>query len=89
MSPYAGDVLCTEVVPRLRSAVPAAINFVGCEDAEEVIQNGTANCMEHSTIGKRFAWPPCRPNSKGMPATSDCRCRLHQFKSTGMLAQDD
>ena len=42
MTPYAGDLLCTEVVPRIRSAVPAAVNFVGCEDAEEVIQDGTA-----------------------------------------------
>ena len=42
MSPHAGDVLCTEVVPRIRSAIPAAVNFVGCEDAEELVQDGTA-----------------------------------------------
>ena len=42
MTSYAGDLLCTEIVPRIRSAVPAAVNFVGCEDAEEVIQDGTA-----------------------------------------------
>jgi len=42
MSPHAGDVLCTEVVPRIGSAVPAAVNCVGCEDAEELVQDGTA-----------------------------------------------
>ena len=42
MSPHAGDVLCTQVVPRIRSAVPTAVNCVGCEDAEEIIQDGTA-----------------------------------------------
>jgi len=42
MTANAGVILCTEVVPRIRSAVPAAVHFVGCEDAEEVIQDGTA-----------------------------------------------
>jgi hypothetical protein len=31
-----------EVVPRLRSAIPQAVNFVGCEDAQELIQDATA-----------------------------------------------
>jgi len=50
MSPHAGDVLCTQVVPRIRSAVPTAVNCVGCEDAEEIIQDGTAMAakMMHS-----------------------------------------
>ncbi len=42
MSPHAGNVLCTEVVPRIRSAVQAAVPFIGCEDAQELIQDGTA-----------------------------------------------
>ncbi len=42
MTANAGVLLCTEVVPRIRSSVPAAVNCVGCEDAEEVIQDGTA-----------------------------------------------
>jgi hypothetical protein len=29
-------------VPRLRSAIPNAVAFIGCEDAEELIQDGTA-----------------------------------------------
>ena len=42
MTAHAGDLLCTEIVPRIRSAIPAAVNVVGCEDAEELIQDGTA-----------------------------------------------
>jgi len=42
MTEHAGEVLCTEVVPRIRAAIPAAVNFIGCEDAEELVQDGTA-----------------------------------------------
>ncbi|MGD1085343.1 MAG: hypothetical protein ABSA47_11425 [Verrucomicrobiota bacterium] len=42
MSPHAGELLCTQVVPRIRSAIPAAANCVGSEDAEELVQDGTA-----------------------------------------------
>jgi hypothetical protein len=42
MSPDAGDVLRTEVVPRLRASIPFAVNFIGCEDAEEIIADATA-----------------------------------------------
>jgi len=42
MSPQAGYLLQEEVVPRLRSAVPHAVRCVGCEDAQELIQDGTA-----------------------------------------------
>ncbi len=42
MTANAGVILCTDVVPRIRSAIPAAVNCVGCEDAEEIIQDGTA-----------------------------------------------
>ena len=42
MTANAGVLLYTEVVPRIRSAIPAAVNCVGCEDAQEVIQDGTA-----------------------------------------------
>jgi DNA-binding NarL/FixJ family response regulator len=42
MSPQAGYLLKEEVVPRLRSAIPQVVNFVGCEDAQEVIQDATA-----------------------------------------------
>jgi hypothetical protein len=42
MTKNAGNVLCTEVVPRLQSAIPYAVSFVGCEDAEEIIQDAMA-----------------------------------------------
>ena len=42
MTKNAGNILCTEVVPRLQSAIPYAVNFIGCEDAEEIITDATA-----------------------------------------------
>ncbi len=42
MSPQAGWILQEEVVPRLRSAIPRSVKCVGAEDAEELIQDGTA-----------------------------------------------
>jgi len=41
MSPQAGFLLQTEVLPRLKSAIPIAVSFIGSEDAEELIQDGT------------------------------------------------
>ena len=42
MSPQAGFILLNEIVPRLRSAIPHAVCLVGCEDAEELLADGTA-----------------------------------------------
>lgn len=42
MSPQTGWILQTQVVPRLRSAVPIAVNLVGSEDGEELVQDATA-----------------------------------------------
>jgi hypothetical protein len=42
MSPQAGWILNDQVVPRLRSAIPHTVNYVGCEDSEELIQDATA-----------------------------------------------
>jgi DNA-binding NarL/FixJ family response regulator len=42
MSPQVGWILQEEIVPRLRSAVPRVVNCVGCEDAEELVQDATA-----------------------------------------------
>ena len=42
MSPQAGWLLQEQVVPRLRSTIPQAVHCVGCEDAEELIQDATA-----------------------------------------------
>ena len=59
MTEHAGEMLCTEVVPRIRSAIPATVNFVGCKDAEELVQDGTALAakMMHNAehAGKRVA----------------------------------
>jgi DNA-binding CsgD family transcriptional regulator len=41
MSPQAGWILQEEIVPRLRSAIPRNVNYVGSEDAEELIQDAT------------------------------------------------
>ena len=41
MSPQAGFLLQTEIVPRLISAIPQALSIIGSEDAEELIQDGT------------------------------------------------
>ena len=41
MTKNAGNVLCTEVVPRLQSAIPY-VYFVGSEDAQELVQDATA-----------------------------------------------
>src|SRR5579862_6392537 len=40
MSPEAGFVLMREIAPRLRSAIPNVVKVVGCEDHEELIQDG-------------------------------------------------
>jgi len=44
MTPHAGDLLCTEVVPRIRSAIPASSRMIGAEDASELIQD----CIAHA-----------------------------------------
>ena len=42
MSPQAGFVLQDQIIPRLRSAVPHVVNPVGCEDAQELVQDSIA-----------------------------------------------
>src|ERR1035441_9984821 len=41
MSPQAGFLLQTEVLPRLKSVMPQAVSFIGSEDAHELIADGT------------------------------------------------
>jgi hypothetical protein len=57
MTAHAGEVLCTEVVPRIRSAIPTAVIPVGTEDPDELIQDtiATAAVLLHSaeTAGKK------------------------------------
>jgi hypothetical protein len=42
MSPQAGFLLQTQLVPRLRSAIPIVVHCVGAGDAQELIQDATA-----------------------------------------------
>lgn len=48
-----------EVLPRLHSAIPQVVNFVGCEDARELIQDATAmaaKILHNAEVrGKRVA----------------------------------
>ena len=46
MSPQTGWILQEEVVPRLRSAIPQAVSFIGSEDAQELIQDATARAAQ-------------------------------------------
>ena len=39
LSPQAGLILLNEIAPRLRSAIPSAVSFVGCVNAKEPIQD--------------------------------------------------
>ena len=41
MSPQAGFLLQTQILPRLISAIPNAVSFIGSEDAHELIADGT------------------------------------------------
>jgi hypothetical protein len=41
MSPQAGFLLQDQIVPRLKSAIPQAVSFIGSEDAHELIADGT------------------------------------------------
>ena len=46
MSPQAAWILVNEIVPRLKNAVPRSVNPVGCEDAEELIQDATVTAAK-------------------------------------------
>jgi len=59
MSPHAGDILCTEVVPRIRASIPTSTRMIGAEDASELIQDTIAHAaaMLHraEAAGKKVA----------------------------------
>ena len=60
MSPQAGWLLQEEVVPRLRSAIPRAVSYVGSEDAEELIQDATAmaaRLLHNTELAKKKVTP--------------------------------
>jgi len=41
MSPEASFLLQDQILPRLISAIPNIVSFIGSEDAHELIQDGT------------------------------------------------
>jgi hypothetical protein len=43
MSPIAGEMLYTEVVPRIHAAIPASTRMIGAEDHSELIQDTIAH----------------------------------------------
>ena len=51
MSPQAGFILQTQVLPRLRSAIPNVVHCVDAEDAQALIQDSIAMAvrMLHNT----------------------------------------
>ena len=62
MSPQAGFLLQDQIIPRLKSAIPQAVSFIGSEDADELVQDGTliAAQMIHNAeqAGKRVVRNP-------------------------------
>jgi hypothetical protein len=43
MTTHAGEILCTEITPRIHSAVPHAVKPIGAEDVSELIQDTIAH----------------------------------------------
>jgi len=50
MTTHAGEMLCTEVVPRIHASIPASTRIIGAEDVPELIQDTIAHAaaMLHS-----------------------------------------
>jgi hypothetical protein len=49
MSPYAGQILVSQIMPIIAATVPRVVQMVGAEDAEELVQDVTATaakCVE-------------------------------------------
>ena len=42
MPPHESELLLTQIIPRLRSAIPRSVRCIGSEDHEELLQDGTA-----------------------------------------------
>jgi hypothetical protein len=60
MSPHAGEILCTQIVPRIRSAIPAAVKPVGAEDVTELIQDTIAHAvalLHRNEVAKKEVTP--------------------------------
>jgi hypothetical protein len=69
MSPESGFLLQHQIVPRLQSAIPSAVPFIGSEDVEELVQDGTciAARMMHNAEnnGKRVVQSANNRGNKG------------------------
>lgn len=99
MSPEVGNLLLHEVAPRLASAIPYNVNSVGCEDAQELIQDGTALAarMVHNAelAGKRLVQSARSHARKGVKVITAgniayyCIVKLRNgCRSNGMVTGD-
>src|ERR1039457_754439 len=96
MSPQVGFLLQDQVVPRVRSAIPNAVSFIGCEDAEELIQDGTALAaqMMHNAeqAGKKVVRSAGGRRGKEVTAGNICYYTIEKLRcgrsSTGSTVVD-
>jgi hypothetical protein len=99
MTKNAGNILCTEVVPRLQAAIPYAVSFIGCEDAQEVIQDGVAMAakMIHNSeqAGKKVTRSASNRGRKGAKAVTAGNIAYYTIvklrngcRSSGMVTGD-
>jgi len=75
MSPHAASLLQDQIVPRLQSAIPSHVPFIGSEDAEELVQDGTciaARMMHNAELaGKKVVQSANnRASNKGKEVTA-------------------
>jgi hypothetical protein len=72
MSPETGYLLQTQVLPRIKAAVPTAVNLVGCEDVQELVADTTlmaARILDNAeTKGKAIT-----PSNAAYYALQHCR----------------
>ena len=85
MSPQAGYLLQEEVVPRLASAIPNAVAFIGSEDAEELIQDATAiaaKIMHNAELsGKQVVKSAGGPNKNAITAGNVAYYTIEKLRS--------
>src|SRR3954468_24218267 len=84
MSPHASWLLVSEIVPRLSSSIPKSVRPVGCEDWEELIQDGTAIAAQILVSAEAKGKSP----SAGNVAFYTTRLLQAGRRSTGSLNAD-
>ena len=84
MTPHAGNLLCTEVVPRIRASFPVSIKTIGAEDHAELIQDSIAHAAStlHSAEAAGKTVPP------GMVAYFAVKLTRSGRRSTGSSKTD-